>query len=144
MAAGIPRLGLKPYNWRSNCVHGWTSGPDPWPNGTCWTVFPNPMLMGATFDPVLVLQAGQVTAEEGRALHNVAMALHQGSSPEASGVNCFSPNVNLYRDPRWGRNMEVFSEDTFHLAYMGMQYTRGLQEDPVEHSYIKIAACTKV
>ena len=65
MAAAIPRLGINAYNWRSNCVHGWTNGPDPWPAGTCWTVFPNPMLMGATFDTDLVLQAGQVTAEEG-------------------------------------------------------------------------------
>jgi hypothetical protein len=78
---------------RSNCVHGWTNGPDPWPNGTCWTVFPNPMAMGATFSPNLVLQAGQVTAEEGRALHNIALAINNGSSVEAAAINCFSPNV---------------------------------------------------
>ncbi len=93
IAPGVARLGMNPYNWRSNCVHGWTNGPTPWPTGTCWTVFPNPMAVGATFDPKHALTAGQITSTEGRALHNIALAKYNGSSPEASGLNCFSPNV---------------------------------------------------
>ena len=83
-----------------------------------------------------------MTADEGRALHNVMLDANDGSSTEAAGVNCFSPNVNVLRDPRWGRGQESFGEDPLLVSSMGAAYTRGLQEgeDP---KFLKIAACAK-
>ena len=127
IAPALPQLGINAYNWRSNCLHGWTNGPDNWPPNTYWTVFPNPMGLAAAFDYNTVLIAGQITSDEGRALHNINLAAYNGTSVEASSLNCFSPNVNIYRNPLWGRNMETFGEDTFHMARMGMAYTRGIQ-----------------
>ncbi|MCG8626244.1 MAG: glycoside hydrolase family 3 C-terminal domain-containing protein, partial [Proteobacteria bacterium] len=88
------------------------------------------------------MKVAQVTADEGRALHNEMMNAHGGSSTEAAGVNCFSPNVNVFRDPRWGRGQETYGEDPFLVATIGNAYTHGLQigEDT---KYLKIAACAK-
>ena len=69
-----------------------------------------------------------MTGDEGRALHNIMLSLFNGSSTEAAGLNCFSPMINVFRDPRWGRGKESFSEDPYHLSVMGVAYTRGLQE----------------
>ena len=142
IAAGIPRLGINAYNWRSNCVHGWTKSGGPNWLGYTWTVFPAPIGLAATFDKNLILQAGQVTSTEGRALHNEVMSHYNGASQEASGLNCFSPNVNLLRDPRWGRAQETFGEDPYLISQTSVAYTKGLQEgsDPV---YAKVAACPK-
>lgn len=142
IAPAIPRLGIKDYNWRSNCLHGWTASGGNWPTGLYWTVFPAPINLAATFNPSLVLRVGQITADEGRALHNVMLARYNGSSTEAAGLNCFSPNVNLFRDPRWGRGQETFGEDPFLISVLGSAYTTGLQqgEDP---RYLKVAACAK-
>ena len=84
--------------------------------------------LGASFDVELLQKVGEVTADEGRALHNIMLLRFNGSSTEGAGLNCFSPNVNLFRDPRWGRGQESFSEDPFHLSVMGVAYTKGLQE----------------
>ena len=84
--------------------------------------------LGATFDVDLIQRVGEITADEGRALHNIMLAQFNGSSTEAAGLNCFSPNVNLFRDPRWGRGKETFGEDPYHLSLMGVAYTKGLQE----------------
>ena len=142
IAPAISRLGINAYNWRSNCVHGWalSGGPD-W-FGYTWTVFPAPIGLSATFDKELILQVGQVTSTEGRALHNEIMSRYSGSSQEASGLNCFSPNVNLLRDPRWGRAEETFGEDPYLISQLSVVYTKGLQEgsDP---KYVKVAACAK-
>ena len=142
IAPAIPRLGIKDYNWRSNCLHGWTASGGHWRSDLKWTVFPAPMGLGATFNPDLVLKVGQVTADEGRALHNEMLVFNNGSSTEAAGLNCFSPNVNLLRDPRWGRSEETFGEDPYTVSVIGAAYTRGLQEGD-DKRYIKIAACAK-
>ena len=142
IAAAITRLGINAYNWRSNCLHGWalSGGPD-W-LGYTWTVFPVPIGLAATFDRNLVLQVAQVTSTEGRALHNEVMSHYNGASQEASGLNCFSPNVNLLRDPRWGRASETFGEDPYLISQLSVAYTKGIQEgsDP---TYVKVAACPK-
>ena len=65
-----------------------------------WTVFPAPIGLGATFDVDLVRAVGEAAADEGRALHNLMLAKNNGTSTEAAALNCFSPNVNLFRDPR--------------------------------------------
>lgn len=142
IAPAILRLGINAYNWRSNCLHGWDKGGGPNWLGYTWTVFPAPIGLGATFDKNLLLKIGEVTSTEGRALHNEIMAHYNGSSQEASGLNCFSPNVNLLRDPRWGRALETFGEDPYLISLLGLAYTRGLQEgsDP---NYVKVAACAK-
>ena len=142
IAPAIERFGIKDYNWRSNCMHGWTASGGHWLEGLTWTVFPAPIGLGATFDPDLALKVAQVTADEGRALHNEMMNAHDGSSTEAAGVNCFSPNVNVFRDPRWGRGQETYGEDPFLVATIGNAYTHGLQIGE-DSKYLKIAACAK-
>ena len=141
-APAIPRLGIKAYNWRSNCLHGWSKSGGQWTNDLSWTVFPAPIALAATFNKDLVYKIGQVTADEGRALHNTMLAAFNGTSTEAAGLNCFSPNVNLFRDYRWGRGQETFGEDPYLISQMGNAYTRGLQEGS-DSKYLKIAACAK-
>ena len=142
IAPAITRLGINAYNWRSNCLHGWDKGGGPDWMGYTWTVFPAPIGLGASFDKDLVLQVGEVTSTEGRALHNEIMTFYKGSSQEASGLNCFSPNVNLLRDPRWGRALETFGEDPYLISQLSVAYTKGLQEGR-DSKYVKIAACAK-
>ena len=141
-APAIPRLGLKDYNWRSNCLHGWTKSGSHWDEDMTWTVFPAPIGLGATFDVDLVRAAGEVTSTEGRALHNEMLVKFNGSSVEGAGLNCFSPNVNLFRDPRWGRGQETYGEDPYLISILGTAYTRGLQEGE-DNRHLKVAACAK-
>ena len=141
IAPAITRLGIKDYNWLSNCLHGWSFVGGSW-GDLEWTVFPAPIGLAATFDPELVKLVGGITGTEGRALHNEMLVKFNGSSTEAAGLNCFSPNVNLFRDPRWGRGQETFGEDPFLLSVIGNGYTRGLQEGPDENFFL-IAACAK-
>ena len=141
-APAISRFGIKDYNYRSNCLHGWTASGGHWRSDLKWTVFPAPIGLGASFDADLVMKVGQVTADEGRALHNEMMTSNNGSSPEAAGLNCFSPTVNLVRDPRWGRAQESYGEDPYALSVLGSAYTRGLQEGD-NKKYMKVAACPK-
>eukprot|EP00128_Syssomonas_multiformis_P007029 Colp12_sorted_trinity150504_noHs@26791 len=141
-APAVERLGIKAYNWRSNCVHGWTANGGKWDQNDVWTNFPEPIGLGATFDKELLQKAGDVTATEGRALHNIGLQRFNGTSTEARGLNCFAPNVNLLRDPRWGRNQETFGEDPYLISTMGLAYTIGLQGG-VGERYLKVAACAK-
>ena len=142
IAPAISRLGINAYNWRSNCVHGWSKSGGPDWLGYTWTVFPAPIGLAATFDKELILHAGQVTSTEGRALHNEVMTHYNGSSQEATGLNCFSPNVNLLRDPRWGRAEETFGEDPYLISQTSVAYTKGIQQGS-DLTYVKIAACPK-
>ena len=139
IAPAIPRLGIKDYNWRSNCRHGWSASGGHWTSNLKWTVFPAPIGLGATFDPELVQKVGAITADEGRALHNEMLASFNGSSTEAAGLNCFSPIFNLIRDPRWGRISESFSEDPYLLSVIGAAHTIGIQGS-TESKYLKIAS----
>lgn len=146
MAPAIPRFGIKDYNWRSNCLHGWSLSGGFWDRDLKWTVFPAPIGLGATFDEDLIRKLADVTGVEGRALHNEMLAMHNGSSTEAAGLNCFAPNVNLFRDPRWGRGQETFGEDPYLISVIGNAYTLGLQNgtrDSENEGYLKIAACAK-
>ena len=141
-APAILRLGIKDYNWRSNCLHGWSQSKGKWRKDLKWTVFPAPIGLAATFDAKLLQEAGAITALEGRALHNEMLRMNFGSSKEAAGLNCFSPNVNLLRDPRWGRSQETFGEDPYLISVLGTAYTRGLQEGD-DKNYLKVASCAK-
>ena len=131
-APGIERLGIKPYNWWSEALHG---------VARCGraTVFPEPIGQAATFDPDLSRRIGEAVSTEGRAKFNIAQQI--GNYGEDAGLTYWSPNVNLFRDPRWGRGMETFGEDPLLIARMGVEFIRGMQgDDPV---FLKTAACAK-
>ena len=131
-AEGIDRLGIKPYNWWSEALHG---------VARCGraTVFPEPIGIAATFDEDLMLRIGDAVASEGRAKFNIAQSI--GNYGEDAGLTFWSPNVNIFRDPRWGRGMETFGEDPFLVSRMGVAFVKGMQgEHPF---YLKTAACAK-
>ena len=129
---GIDRLNIKPYDWWNEGLHG--VGRD----GRA-TVFPQPIGLAATFDEELVRQIGDAVATEGRAKFNVAQRLKNYS--RNAGLTFWSPNVNIFRDPRWGRGMETYGEDPFLTGTLGTAYVQGLQGD--DPFYLKAAACAK-
>lgn len=128
----IEHLGIKPYDWWSEGLHG--VGRD----GRA-TVFPQPIALGATFDEALVREIGDAVATEGRAKFNVARKLKNYS--RNAGLTFWSPNVNIFRDPRWGRGMETYGEDPLLSGMLGTAYVRGLQGD--DAFYLKTGACAK-
>ena len=131
-APGIDRLGLKPYNWWSEALHGVGR------TGRA-TVFPEPIGLGATFDPALVQAIGDAVSTEARAKFNVAQRMHNYS--QYAGLTFWAPNVNIFRDPRWGRGMETYGEDPLLTGTLGVAYVHGMQgTDPF---YLKTAACGK-
>jgi beta-D-xylosidase 4 len=116
-------IGLPEYNWGANCVHGVQST-----CGTnCPTSFPNPVNLGATFDTQIVFDMAQVIGWELRALWLEGARENYAEGPHL-GLDCWSPNININRDPRWGRNTETPSEDPLVNSKYGVAYTRGLQE----------------
>lgn len=129
---GIPRLGIEPYDWWNEALHGVAR------DGRA-TVFPQPIGLGATFDPALAQEIGNAIATEGRAKYVVARKNKNYS--RYTGLTFWSPNVNIFRDPRWGRGMETYGEDPFLTGTMGTAFVQGIQgNDPV---YLKAAACGK-
>jgi beta-glucosidase len=131
-APAIERLGIPSYNWWSEALHGVAR------NGRA-TVFPQPIGMAATFDTALVRRVAEAIALEGRAKFEVAQRLNNRSI--YAGLTYWSPNVNIFRDPRWGRGQETYGEDPFLSARMGVAFVKGLQgEDPF---FLKAAACAK-
>lgn len=131
-APGIERLGIKPYNWWSEGLHGVGR------NGRA-TVFPQPIGLGATFDPALVRRIGDAIATEGRAKFNAAQKINNRSI--YAGLTYWAPNVNIFRDPRWGRGMETYGEDPYLSGMIGTAYVKGMQGD--DPFYLKAGACAK-
>mmetsp|Transcript_8016 Transcript_8016/g.8854 ORF Transcript_8016/g.8854 Transcript_8016/m.8854 type:complete len:761 (+) Transcript_8016:22-2304(+) len=120
----ISRIGLPEYDWGLNCVHGVQSR-----CGTnCPTSFPNPNALGASWNMTNVLVMGQIIGIEMRALWLEGVGENHANNLPHMGLDCWSPNININRDPRWGRNLEVASEDPFINGQYGIAYTRGLQE----------------
>ncbi|MBP3649983.1 MAG: glycoside hydrolase family 3 protein, partial [Clostridia bacterium] len=130
-APAIDRLGVPAYNWWNEALHGVARA------GVA-TSFPQAIGIAAAFDPQLVKELGDVAATEGRAKYNASVA--HGDRDIYKGLTFWSPNVNIFRDPRWGRGHETYGEDPFLTAEMGCAYVRGLQGDG-EH--MKAAACAK-
>ena len=129
---GIERLGIEPYDYWNEGLHGVGR------NGRA-TVFPEPIGLGATFDTELVKQIGDAIATESRAKYIVARK--NKNFARYTGLTFWSPNVNIFRDPRWGRGMETYGEDPFLTGTLGTAFVKGMQgEDPV---YLKVAACGK-
>lgn len=130
-APAIPRLGIRAYNWWNEALHGVA-------RAGLATVFPQAIGMAAAFSPALVGEAASVIAEEARAKYN--MAQKEGDTGIYKGLTFWSPNINIFRDPRWGRGQETYGEDPFLTAEDGMAFVRALQGDG---EYMKAAACAK-
>jgi beta-glucosidase len=133
-AAAIPRLGIPAYDYWSECLHGVARA------GTA-TVFPQAIGMAATWDTTLAHDEADVIATEARAKHNDYVAKHNGDSARYWGLTFWTPNINIFRDPRWGRGQETYGEDPFLTARLGVAFIRGLQGD--DPNYIKAMACAK-
>jgi beta-glucosidase len=129
----IPRLGIPAYSHRNECLHGIVSGRG--------TVFPQAIGMAATWDAPLIHEVADVISTEARAQHNDYVKNHRGDSGEQNGLNFYSPNINIFRDPRWGRGQETYGEDPFLTSQCGIAFIRGLQGD--DPKYIKVMACAK-
>ena len=129
----IERLGIRAYTWWNEALHGVAR------NGFA-TVFPQAIGMAATWDPDLVRRQGEAVAAEARVKYDNALA-EKGFTDTYERLTFWSPNINIFRDPRWGRGQETFGEDPFLTADIGGSYVRGLQgDDPV---YLKTAATAK-
>lgn len=132
-ASAIPRLGIPAYDYWSEALHGVAR------NGRA-TVFPQAIGMAATWDPDLIYRVASAVSDEARAKHHAALRKN-GASLIYQGLTFWSPNVNLFRDPRWGRGQETWGEDPYLTGEMGAAFVRGMQgDDPV---YLKTAACAK-
>lgn len=131
-APAIPRLGIPSYNWWNEALHGVA-------RAGLATVFPQAIGRGATFDPDLERKVGDAVSTEARAKFNLFQK--KGNHAIYAGLTFWSPNVNMFRDPRWGRGQETFGEDPFLSGRMGAAYVKGLQGD--DPKYLKAAACAK-
>lgn len=127
----IERLGIHEYNWWNEACHGVARA------GTA-TVFPQTIAQAATFHPELVEQVADAISTEARAKYNMSIAF--GDRDIYKGLTYFAPNINIFRDPRWGRGQETCGEDPFLTATLGCAYIRGLQGNG---EYLKAAACAK-
>lgn len=131
-APAIERLGVPAYNWWNESLHGVAR------HGRA-TVFPQAIGLAATWDTDLIHRIASAISEEARAKFNAAQRL--GNTGRYSGLTFWSPNVNIYRDPRWGRGQETYGEDPFLTSRIGVAYVRGLQGD--HPRYLKAAATAK-
>lgn len=129
---GIERLGIRPYNYWSEALHGVAR------NGKA-TVFPEPIGMGASFNPDLLKAVGEAISDEARTKYDDCQRLQRYGI--YAGLTFWSPNINIFRDPRWGRGMETFGEDPYLTGQMGSAFVRGMQGD--DPFYLKVATCAK-
>ena len=127
----IPHLDIPEYNWWNEGLHGVARA------GTA-TVFPQAIGLGATFDEELLERIGVAVSTEARAKYN-ENEKHEDRDIY-KGITLWSPNVNLFRDPRWGRGHETYGEDPTLIAILGVAYIKGLQG---EGEYLRTAACAK-
>lgn len=128
----IPHLGIEEYNWWNECLHGVG-------RAGIATVFPQAIGMAAAFNAELLHQVADVIADEARAKHHEA-ARH-GDREIYKGLTYWTPTINIFRDPRWGRGQETYGEDPYLTGELGTAFVRGLQGD--DPKYMKIAACAK-
>ncbi len=131
-SAAVKRLGIPAYNWWNEALHGVARG------GTA-TVFPQAIGLAAMFDCPELQEIGKVISTEGRAKYNAYS--QEGDRDIYKGLTFWSPNVNIFRDPRWGRGQETYGEDPYLTSRMGVAFVRGVQGD--DPKYLKAAACAK-
>lgn len=127
----IDRLNVPEYNWWNEALHGVARA------GTS-TMFPQPIGLGATFDEAMLKEIGDVISTEGRAKYN--MQSTRGDRDIYKGLTFWSPNVNIFRDPRWGRGHETYGEDPYLTSRLGVAFVKGVQGNG---EYLKAAACAK-
>ncbi len=131
-APGIPRLGIPEYDWWNECLHGVG-------RAGIATVFPQAIGLAATWNKQLLFRVATAISDEARAKHHDA--LRQGNRGTYYGLTFWSPNINIFRDPRWGRGQETYGEDPYLTARMGVMFVKGLQGD--DRHYLKLAATPK-
>jgi beta-glucosidase len=130
----IPRLGIKKFNWWSEALHGYA-------NNDSVTVFPEPIGMAASFDDELVYYIFNAVSDEARAKYNQWLQTGNENKRFLS-LSVWTPNVNIFRDPRWGRGQETYGEDPYLTSRMGVSVVKGLQ-GPEDAKYRKLLACAK-
>jgi len=131
-APAIERLGIPEYNWWNECLHGVARA------GTA-TVFPQAIGLAATFDEGLMFRVATAISDEGRAKHHYFA--RNGARSIYMGLTYWSPNINIFRDPRWGRGQETYGEDPFLTGRLAVNFVRGLQGD--HPRYLKSIATVK-
>tara|TARA_R110002096_G_scaffold436083_1_gene667045 strand:+ start:424 stop:3105 length:2682 start_codon:yes stop_codon:yes gene_type:complete len=131
-APGIERLGLPRYNWWNECLHGVARAGEA-------TVFPQGIGMGATWNPPLVFEMGTAVSDEARAKHH--KFIKEDKRGIYQGLTFWTPNINIFRDPRWGRGQETYGEDPYLTSRIGVNYIKGLQGD--DPKYLKVVATAK-
>lgn len=129
---GISRVGIKPYNWWNECLHGVARA------GSA-TIFPQTIGLAATFDLELAKKEYETISDEARAKYNEAQK--RNDFRQFRGLTFWTPNINIFRDPRWGRGQETFGEDPYLTSKMGVVAVEGLQGSDREN--LKVAACAK-
>ena len=137
----IPRLGIKKFFWWSEALHGAA-------NMGNVTVFPEPVAMASSFNPALLYKCFDIASTEFRAQYNHRLYDLGGEDMKMRSLSVWTPNVNIFRDPRWGRGQETYGEDPYLTSMMGDAVVRGLQGDPLigatgQHKYRKLWACAK-
>lgn len=131
-APGIPRLNIPPYDYWNEALHGvGRSGKA--------TIFPQAIGLAASFDNQLIYRVSSAISDEARAMYNIYQKA--GNYKRYAGLTFWTPNVNIFRDPRWGRGQETYGEDPYLTALLGVAFVNGLQGDDPE--YLKTAACAK-
>lgn len=133
-APAIERLGLPAYRYWNEALHGVA-------NNDIATVFPEPVGMGATWNPELLREEGRIIGIEGRAKHNDYATKNGGNSKWWTGLTFWTPNLNIFRDPRWGRGQETYGEDPFLVSEIGVEFIQGMQGD--HPNYMLSMACAK-
>ncbi|HAH26292.1 MAG TPA: glucan 1,4-alpha-glucosidase, partial [Prolixibacteraceae bacterium] len=131
-APAIERLGIAQYNWWNECLHGVA-------RAGYATVFPQSISIAASWDTDLIHQVALAISDEARAKHHEF--LRRGMHDIYQGLTFWSPNINIFRDPRWGRGHETYGEDPYLTGQMGLQFVKGLQGD--DPNYLKVVATAK-
>jgi beta-glucosidase len=130
----VPRLGILAYDWWNETLHGVARTPFK------VTVFPQAIAMAATWDTTSLFKMADYSAMEGRAIYNKAVKLGR-TNERYLGLTYWTPNINIFRDPRWGRGQETYGEDPYLTKTLGSSFVKGLQGDDAK--YLKAAACAK-
>jgi beta-glucosidase len=133
-APAISRLGLPSYDYWNEALHGVA-------NNNIATVFPEPVGAASSWNPGLFKQEGKVIGIEGRAKHNDYATKHNGDSKWWAGLTFWTPNINIFRDPRWGRGQETYGEDPHLTSEIGIEFVKGIQGD--DPNYMLAMACAK-
>ena len=131
----IPRLGISAYNWWNEALHGVAR------NGYA-TMYPMPIGMAASFDPQLIEEVFTSVSDEARVKYRLARTVETRDNLQYAGLTFWTPNINIFRDPRWGRGMETYGEDPYLTGLLGSAVVRGLQGDTSD-GHLKAQACAK-